>query len=85
MSGFIDPIVKVIAAIIVVAIVAAVLSKKSQSTNVIKSAGSTFDWLIKTIVSPITAGTNGISALGGLGGLQLPSVSAGSNSYGFTI
>lgn len=51
-----DTIVKVLTAIVIVAIIAAVLSKKSQSTQAIQSAGSTFNWLVKQIVSPITGG-----------------------------
>jgi hypothetical protein len=86
-SDFIGTVVKILTAIVVVAIVAALLSKKSQTTSVISSAGSFFDWLVKTIVSPITggSGTTGISTLSGLGSLSLPSQNVGSNPFGFTI
>jgi uncharacterized protein YggT (Ycf19 family) len=68
----IGTIVKILTAIVVVAIVAALLSKKANTQSVISSGGSFFNWLVKTVVSPITSqsaptvGGTGISTLSGL-------------------
>lgn len=54
MGGAFDILIKFLVAIIVIAILAAILSKQSQSVQMIKAAGTAFNTLVKQVVSPIT-------------------------------
>lgn len=51
---FLTDTVAVATAIVGLAIVAVLVSKKSSSANVITSAGNAFDNIIKTAVSPVS-------------------------------
>ncbi len=48
-----DVLIKIIVAIIGIAILAAIFSKKAQTVSAIQSASSAFDSIIKIVVSPI--------------------------------
>lgn len=65
MGHFGDQIVAILTAIIGVAIVAVIVSKQANTTNVIKAAADAFSGAIGTAVSPITgqnmAGTAGFT------------------------
>lgn len=52
---FIDTLIKMLTAIVVVAIIAVLLSKKSTTAQALSSAGSAFNAIVKQVVSPITA------------------------------
>lgn len=54
MGHFGDQVVAILTAIIGVAIVAVIVSKRSDTTNVVSSAFSAFSGLVSTAVSPIT-------------------------------
>jgi hypothetical protein len=49
-----DTFIKLLAAIIVVAIIAALFSKQAQTAQAIKAASTAFNAIIKQVVSPIT-------------------------------
>jgi hypothetical protein len=53
MDSAFNGFVKIITAIIVVAIIAALVSKRSSSVSVIQSGSTAFASLLKTILSPI--------------------------------
>lgn len=65
-------------AIIGVAILAVLVSKNSNTTGVLTSAGSAFSGALGTALSPVTGGS-GLNSLGSLGsfsgGAGLPSMS----------
>ena len=75
MTHFGDQIVAILTAIVGVAIIAVILSKNSNTANVISSAASAFSQAIGTAVSPVTgnAGYGGLST-------SLPNLRG---SYGF--
>lgn len=70
-----DQIVAILTAIIGVAIVAVIVSKRSDTTNVISAASNAFSNAIGVAVSPITgqtpAGMSGFSGMQGIPGLRL--------------
>jgi hypothetical protein len=70
MSHFGDQIVAILTAIIGVAIVAVIVSNKSNTPNVISAAASAFSNAIGTAVSPITGGSTTIAPLTGFSGFN---------------
>lgn len=58
-SGF----VKIIVGIIVVAIIAVILSKKSSSVQVLQTGSNAFNSLLKMILSPIQSGTTVVNGI----------------------
>ncbi|HEY6019401.1 MAG TPA: hypothetical protein VIY48_05680 [Candidatus Paceibacterota bacterium] len=77
MSHLGDQIVAILTAIVGVAIVAVIVSRNSNSANVISAASSAFASALSTAVSPITGGsspsggfTGGLSSLPSLRGFQ---------------
>lgn len=68
MSHLGDQVVSVLLAIIGVAIVAVIVSKGSDTTNVISSASGAFTNAIRTAVSPVT----GNNTLSNISGVQSP-------------
>lgn len=63
----------ILMAIIGVAILSVILSKQSNTSQVLQSFGSMFSGILGTAVSPIT----GTGMTGGLGGVSWPSSQAG--------
>lgn len=63
MDGAMEKITTIAVAIVGVATLAVLVSKRADTSNVIKSAGSAFSSALATAVSPVTGGTGG-----GLGG-----------------
>ena len=61
---FFSSIVTVATAIVGVAIIAVIVSQRSQTSQVITSAGSAFAQDIAAAVSPVTGGSSGFSGLG---------------------
>lgn len=74
MSHIGEQIVAILTAIIGVAIIAVIVSKQSNTSNVIASASNAFATALSTAVSPITG--NVVSPSGGFTGsaLSLPSL-----------
>lgn len=66
-SQFLNSVVTVAVAIIGVAIVAVLVSKNAQTSQVISSASSGFSGALKTALSPVTGGS-GLDNLGGFPG-----------------
>lgn len=67
-----EPIVTIIAGVIGVAIIAVLVSQKSNTANVFAAAGGAFSNILSTAVSPVT------------GSAAKPNVNAGANSNSFT-
>ncbi len=68
MSNITEAIVTILTAIIGVAILAVIVSRNSNTTGVIQSAGSAFSSALGTAVSPITGSSfSGVGSSIGLG------------------
>lgn len=65
----ISGLVTVATAIVGIAILAVLVSGKSQTSSVIRSAGSAFAGAVSAAVSPVTGGTSGFSTAGFTGGI----------------
>jgi len=63
----ITSVIVVLTAIIGVAIVAVVVSKNSDTANVLGAAGKSFSSIIGAAVAPVTGGTMGAGTLPSLG------------------
>ena len=61
--GF-EEVATIATAIVGVAILAVLVSKRADTANVIKSAGNAFSGALATAVSPVTGGGVGMSAFG---------------------
>jgi hypothetical protein len=73
-----EQITTIAVAIVGVAILAVIVSKRSATTNVINAAGGAFSSAVATAVSPITGGSAGYGGAGyGGGGFYNP----GLNDY----
>lgn len=56
MDKYVAPIIALLTAILGVALVAALMSKNAQTSQVIGAAGSAFNTILGTALSPITGG-----------------------------
>jgi hypothetical protein len=72
MNNLSEPIVTIVTALIAVAIISVLVSKKSQTGNVLAAAGGAFSNAISAAVSPVT------------GNSVAPNVNAGSSSGGLS-
>lgn len=70
MGNTVGQIVTVLTAIVGVAILSVLVSKNSDTSKVVKSFGDAFSGALQAATAPVTGG-------GGLGGLQLPTLSLG--------
>lgn len=81
-DSFGNIIVKVLLALVGVAILALILSPSSQTSNVLKSAADGFSNILKTAISPVTGGSSSLGGLvnditGGLGALSASGLNPG--------
>lgn len=74
----ITSVVSVLTAIVGVAIIATLVSKNANTSQVIQAGGQAFSQSLATALSPVTGGGSGLGSLGsftgGGGGLSLPSL-----------
>jgi len=73
MDKAVTSVIAVLTAIIAVAIVAVVVSKRSSTPQVLQSAGTAFSGIITTALGPIL-NTGGVGSGSLTGGSQLPSL-----------
>lgn len=64
MNGAMDRIATIAVAIVGVATLAVLVSKKADTGNVISSAGKAFSSALSVAVSPVTGGSSGFSPSG---------------------
>lgn len=65
MNGIGEKIVTICVAIVGVAMLALLVSKKANTAGVIGAAGNAFTGALATALSPVTGGAGGMSALNG--------------------
>ena len=63
----ITSVVTVLTAIIGVAIIATLVSKNANTSQVIQSGGAAFSQSLGTALSPVTGGSSGIGSFSGVG------------------
>lgn len=71
MDGAMEKIVTIIVAIIGVATLAVLVSKRSNTSGVISSAGSAIGGLLGVALSPITGGGVAMNGFSGINSVQL--------------
>jgi len=77
MDKILTSVMAIITGIIGVAIIAALVSTKSQTPQLLSSAGGAFAQILNTALSPINGSSTGLTSFGGFTGLG----AVGTNNY----